>query len=45
MKRQIMGLHAADRCAADQIPDGIFLFRVATVPFRRKHKSLTTHLA
>jgi hypothetical protein len=28
MKRQISGLHAADRCAADQIPDGIFLVRV-----------------
>jgi len=36
MKRQITGLHAADRCAADQIPDGIFLVRVATVHFRRQ---------
>ena len=36
MKRQITGLHAADRCAADQIPDGIFLVRVATVYFRRQ---------
>ena len=25
MKRQITGLHAADRSAADQIPDGVFL--------------------
>ena len=36
MKRQITGLHAADHCAADQIPDGIFLVRVATVHFRRQ---------
>jgi hypothetical protein len=36
MKRQIAGLHAADRCAADQIPDGIFLVRVATARFRRQ---------
>jgi hypothetical protein len=28
MKRQITGLNAADRCAADQIPDGVFLVRV-----------------
>ena len=31
MKRQISGLHAADRCAADQIPDGVFLVRVQRV--------------
>ena len=31
MKRQITGLHAADRCAADQVPDGIFLVRVQRV--------------
>ena len=36
MRRQITGLHAADRCAADQIPDGIFLVRVTTVYFRRQ---------
>jgi hypothetical protein len=36
MKRQIMGLHAADRCAADQIPDGIFLVRISSVYFRRQ---------
>lgn len=35
MKRQITGLHAADRCAADQIPDGLFLVRVQHVDFRR----------
>ena len=35
MKRQISGLHAADRCAADQIPDGIFLVRVQNIQFRR----------
>ncbi len=36
MKRQITGLHAADRCAADQIPDGVFLTRVQRVRFRRQ---------
>jgi len=36
MKRQIRGLHAADRCAADQVPDGIFLARVQKVFFRRQ---------
>jgi len=36
LRRQVTGLHAADRCAADQIPDGIFLVRVATVHFRRQ---------
>jgi hypothetical protein len=35
MRRQIAGLHAADRCAADQIPDGLFLVRVHRVQFRR----------
>jgi hypothetical protein len=35
MKRQITGLHAADRCAADQIPDGLYLVRVERVQFRR----------
>jgi hypothetical protein len=35
MKRQIAGLHAADRCAADQIPDGLFLVRVLRVKFQR----------
>jgi hypothetical protein len=33
---RINGLHAADRCAADQIPDGVFLVRVQRVQFRRK---------
>jgi hypothetical protein len=33
MKRQIAGLHAADRCAADQVPDGIFLVRVQKARF------------
>ena len=36
MKRQISGLHAADRCAADQVPDGVFLVRVQKVYFRRQ---------
>ena len=35
MKRQITGLHDADRCAADQVPDGIFLVRVQKTYFRR----------
>ena len=36
MKRQITGLHAADRSAADQIPDGVFLVRVERAHFRRQ---------
>jgi hypothetical protein len=36
VRRQIAGLHAADRCAADQIPDGLFLVRVQKVSFRRQ---------
>ena len=36
MKHQITGLHAADRCAADQIPDGVFLVRVQRIQFRRQ---------
>jgi hypothetical protein len=36
VKCQIAGLHAADRCAADQIPDGVFLARVQRVQFRRQ---------
>jgi hypothetical protein len=36
MKRQITGLHAADRSAADQVPDGVFLVRVQRVQFRRQ---------
>jgi hypothetical protein len=36
MKRQITGLHAADRCATDQIPDGIFLVQVQRVVYRRQ---------
>jgi hypothetical protein len=36
MKREITGLHAADRCAADQITDGVFLVRVQRVQFRRQ---------
>ncbi|MFZ0276519.1 MAG: hypothetical protein WA254_02595 [Candidatus Sulfotelmatobacter sp.] len=36
MRRQITGLNAADRCAADQVPDGIFLVRVQRVYFRRQ---------
>ena len=36
MKRQIAGLHAADRDAAYQIPDGLFLVRVQKACFRRE---------
>ena len=36
MKRQITGLHAADRCAADQIPDGVFLVKVQRAKFQRQ---------
>jgi hypothetical protein len=36
MRRQITGLHAADRCAADQIPDGVYLVRINKVSFRRQ---------
>jgi hypothetical protein len=36
MKRQITGLHAADRGADDQIPDGVFLARVQRVHFYRQ---------
>ncbi len=36
MKRQITGLHAADRSAADHIPDGIFLVQVQRAKFQRQ---------
>jgi len=36
MKRQISGLNAADRCAANQVPDGIFLVRVQEARFCRQ---------
>ncbi len=36
MKRQITGLHAADRSAADQIPDGVFLVKVQRAKFHRQ---------
>ena len=36
MRRQITGLNTADRCAADQVPDGIYLVRVQRVHFRRQ---------
>lgn len=36
MKRQITGLHAADRSAADQVPDGIYLVRVQNASFHRQ---------
>ncbi|SPF45265.1 hypothetical protein SBA1_570007 [Candidatus Sulfotelmatobacter kueseliae] len=36
MRRQITGLHAADRNAAEQVPDGIFLVRVQRARFCRQ---------
>jgi len=36
MRRQIIGLHAADRCTNDQIPEGVFLVRVQRIQFRRQ---------
>jgi len=36
MRRQITGLNAADRCAGDQVPDGVYLVRVQKVQFRRQ---------
>jgi hypothetical protein len=36
MKRQVSGLHSADRCSADRVPDGVFLVRVQRVTFRRQ---------
>jgi hypothetical protein len=36
MKRQIAGLHDADRCAPNQIPDGVFLVRVQRTKFQRQ---------
>jgi hypothetical protein len=36
MKRQISGLHAADQCATDLIPDGVFLVRVQRTRFQRQ---------
>jgi hypothetical protein len=36
VRRQIDGLHAADRCSADRVPDGVFLVRVQRVTFRRQ---------
>jgi hypothetical protein len=45
MKRQISGLNAADRCAADQIPDGVFLVSVQRVQFRREAQKPYYNLA
>ena len=36
MKRQITGLHDADRSRSDQLPDGVFLVRIQRVQFRRQ---------
>ena len=36
MERQINGLNAADRCATNQIPDGVFFVRVQRAQFRRQ---------
>jgi hypothetical protein len=42
VRRQIAGLHAADRCTADQIPDGLFLVRIHRVQFRYAQKPYYT---
>ena len=34
MKRRIQGLHEADRSAADELPDGLFLVRVQQAQYR-----------
>ena len=36
MKRQITGLHAADRYAVDQIHDGVFLVKVQRARYQRQ---------
>ena len=36
MKRQISGLYASDRSAADQIPDGIYLVQVRRAVYSRQ---------
>jgi hypothetical protein len=36
LKRRITGLRAADRCAANQIPDGVFLVSVQRARFQRQ---------
>jgi hypothetical protein len=36
MKRQITGLHDADRCRVDRIPDGVFLVQVQRAKFQRQ---------
>jgi hypothetical protein len=36
MIRQIIGLSAADPCASDQVPDGIFLVKVQKARFYRQ---------
>jgi hypothetical protein len=36
LERQITGLYASDRCAAGQVPDGVFLVRVQRVRFQRQ---------
>ena len=36
MTRQITGLHSADRCTTDRLPDGVFLARVQRATFNRQ---------
>jgi hypothetical protein len=38
MKRQITGLHAADRFCATEIPEGVFLVHVRRAKFHREAK-------
>src|SRR5260370_21184244 len=36
MKMQITGMHSAESCDVDQIPDGVFLVRVQRLRFQRQ---------
>jgi len=36
MRRQITGLHSADSCTTDRLPDGVFLARVQRATFNRQ---------
>jgi|HubBroStandDraft_4_1064222.scaffolds.fasta_scaffold301600_2 hypothetical protein len=44
MKRQIAGLHAADRCALTKSPMDFFWFGCRESSFADKHRSLITLL-
>ena len=38
MRRRIQGLHEADRSAADEVPDGLYLVRVTRAQYRWHQK-------